>query len=121
MLPESRVRVVNARAFEQCRVPSDGRLLVTHIQRQALARILSTIHIHREVGQIVMAEIIRIRILEPRNSVFFTMVNSRHFASTPNTALLIGNASGPPANVKVLSSTLVKLYLAKNPLLRASL
>jgi len=59
---ESRVRVVNAGAFEQCRVPSDGRFLVIHIQRHALARYLSTVHIHGDVGQIVMAEIIRIRI-----------------------------------------------------------
>jgi len=64
---ESRVRVVNAGAFEQCRVPSDGHFLVTHIQRQALARNLSTVHIHGEVGQIVMAEIIRIRISRTEN------------------------------------------------------
>jgi len=35
---ESRVRVVNADAFEQCNVTSDGCFLVSHIQRQALAR-----------------------------------------------------------------------------------
>jgi len=54
--------VVNAGAFEQCRVTSDGRFLVIHVQRQALVRNLSTVHIHCEVGQIVMAEIIRVRI-----------------------------------------------------------
>jgi len=59
---ESRVRVVKAGTFEQCRLTSDGRFLVAHIHRQALARNLSTVHIHGEVGQIVMAEIIRIRI-----------------------------------------------------------
>jgi len=59
---KSRVRVVNADAFEQCSLPSDGRFLVTHVQRKALARDLSTIDIHGEVGQIVMAEIIRVRI-----------------------------------------------------------
>jgi len=57
---ESRVRVVNARAFEQCRVTFDGSFLVNHIQRQALAWDLSAVHIHGEVGQIVMAEIIRV-------------------------------------------------------------
>jgi len=81
--------VVNACAFEQCTVPSDGRFLVTHVQRQTLARNLSTVHVHGEVGQIVMAEIIRIRFREPRKSVFFTMVNIRRFGSIPNTALLI--------------------------------
>jgi len=35
---------------------------VTHVQSQALARNLSTVHVHGEVGQIVMAEIIRVRI-----------------------------------------------------------
>jgi len=59
---ESGVRVVNADAFEQCSVTSDGRFLVTHVQRQALARNLCTVHIHGEVGQIVMAEIIGVRI-----------------------------------------------------------
>ena len=59
---ESRVRVVNARAFEQCRVTFYGRFLVTHVQRQALARDLSAVHIHGEVGQIVMAAMIRVRI-----------------------------------------------------------
>jgi len=59
---ESRVRVVNAYAFEQCSVSFDGRFFVTHVQRQALARNMSTVHVHDEVGQIVMAEIIRVRI-----------------------------------------------------------
>jgi len=57
-----------------------------------------------------MAEIIRIRVSRTekvRESVFFTVVNIVRFGSIPN--------------VKVLSSTLVKLYLARNPLLRASL
>ena len=59
---ESRVRVVNADAFEQCSLSFDGRFFVTHVQRQALARNLSTVHVHGEVGQIVMAEITRFRI-----------------------------------------------------------
>jgi len=54
--------VVNADAFEQCSVTSDGRFLVTYVQRQALARNLSTVRLHGEVGQIVMAEFIRVRI-----------------------------------------------------------
>jgi len=56
---ESRVRVVNADAFEQCSLSFDGRFFVTHVQRQALARNLTTVHVHGEAGQIVMAEIIR--------------------------------------------------------------
>jgi len=35
---------------------------VTHVQRQALSRNLSAIDVHGEAGQIVMAEIIRVRI-----------------------------------------------------------
>ena len=48
----------------------------------------------------------------PRKSVFLTMVNNRRLGRTPNTALLMVRDCGPPENVKVLSSTLVKLYLA---------
>ena len=51
--------MVNADAFEKCSVYFDGRFFVTHVQRQALARNLSTVHVHGEAGQIVMAEIIR--------------------------------------------------------------
>jgi len=56
------VRVVNADAFEQCRLTFDGCFLVIHVQRQALARNLSTVHVHGEDDQIVMAEIIQVRI-----------------------------------------------------------
>jgi len=48
----------------------------------------------------------------PRKSVFFTMVNNRQLGRNPNTALLMVRDCDPPENVKVLSSTLVKLYLA---------
>jgi len=53
---------VNADAFEQCSVSFDGRFFVSHVQRQALARNLSSIDVYGEAGQIVMAEIIRVRI-----------------------------------------------------------
>ena len=53
---------MNADAFKQCSLPFDGRFFVTHVQRQALARNLSTVHKHGEAGQIVMAQIIRVRI-----------------------------------------------------------
>ena len=86
---KSRVRVVNAGTFEQCRVTSDGHFLVTHVYRQALAKNLSTVHIHGDVGQIVMAEIIRVRISRTENVSVFTMVNIRRFRSISNTALLL--------------------------------
>jgi len=79
---------VDAGAFEQCRVPSDGRFLVTHVQGQALARNLSTVQIHGEVGQIVMAEIIWVRNSRTKK-IRGTMVNIRRFGSITSTALLI--------------------------------
>ena len=42
--------------------PFTDVFFVTHVQRQALARDLSTVHKHGEAGQIVMAEIIGVRI-----------------------------------------------------------
>ena len=62
---------VNADAFEQCSVPFDGRFFVTHVQREALATNLSTVHLHGEVGQIVMAEIIRVRISRTEKSFLY--------------------------------------------------
>ena len=117
---ESRVRVVNADAFKQCSLPFDGRFFVTHVQRQALARNLSTIHVHSEVGQIVMAEIIRVRISRTEKVCVLYDGEIRRFGRAPNTALLMDRAWGPPANVKVLNSTLVTLYRAMHPLLSAS-
>jgi len=73
---ESRVRVVNADAFEQCSVSFEGRFYVTHVQRQALARNLSAIDIHGEAGQILMAEIIRVRI--SRTEKFYVLYHGEY-------------------------------------------
>jgi len=52
------------------------------------------------------------------NSVFFTSVNIKGFGRIPSTALSVDRDFEPLANVKVLSSTLVKLYLAGYLLVR---
>lgn len=57
----------------------------------------------------------------PRKSVFFIKVKINFFGIVPNTALSMERDVGPLANVKVLSSTLVKLYFVSIPLLRISL
>ena len=48
-------------------------------------------------------------------------MNIKRFGKTPSTALSIDRDRRPLANVKVLSSTLVKLYLAVYPFSKASL
>jgi len=48
------------------------------------------------------------------------MVNIKRFGRTPSTALSIDRDREPLANVKVLNSTLVKLYLAGYPFSKAS-
>ena len=57
--------------------------------------------------------------MEPRKSVFFTMVNSRRFGTGPNTALSMDKDWAPLENV--FSSTLVRLYRASGPLARVAL
>jgi len=68
-----------------------------------------------------MSEIVRVRIHTTQKSVFFTIVNIKHFGRIPNTALSIDRDREPLANVKVLSYTLVKMYLAGNSLIIVSL
>jgi len=50
--------------------------------------------------------------------LFLIIVNSRRFGSCPKTALLTDKDFGSAEKVKVLSSTLVRLYLARPPLAR---
>jgi len=59
---ESGVRVVNADAFEQCRVSFD--VFSRPMFRDRLSLGMSAVQVH-EVGQIVMAEIIQVRISRP--------------------------------------------------------
>ena len=49
------------------------------------------------------------------------MVNKRRLVIGPNTALSIDKEFDPLENVKVLSSTLVKFYRPRKPLLRVQL
>jgi len=53
--------------------------------------------------------------------VFFTIVNIKRFGRTTSTTLPIDRDRWPLAHVKVLSSTMVKLYLAGYPFSKASL
>ena len=48
-------------------------------------------------------------------------MNIKRFGKTPSTALSIDRDRRPLANVKVLSSTLVKMYLAGYPFSKVSL
>ena len=52
---------------------------------------------------------------EPRKFLFLSIVNRLCIGSGPRTALSMDNDFGPLENTNILSSTLVKLYLA-NPL-----
>ena len=63
-----------------------------------------------------MLKIVRIRV-----HGIFIIVKINRFGMLPYTALSIHSDCDPLENVKDLSSTLVKLYLARNPLLRVSL
>ena len=82
---------------------------MTHVQRQALARNLSTIHVHGEVGQIVMAEIIRVPISRTEKFCVLYDGENQTFRERAQHCLIDGEGLGAPSNVKVLSSTLVKL------------
>ena len=68
-----------------------------------------------------MSEVVGVRIHAAQKSVFFTIVKIKRFGRTPNTTLSIDRDRWPLAHVKVLSSTLVKLYLAGYPFSKASL
>jgi hypothetical protein len=68
-----------------------------------------------------MPEMIRFVYKEPRKSVFFIMVKRSRFGIGPNNALSIDRGFDPLENVNDLSSPLVRLYLARQPLLRAVL
>jgi len=59
--------------------------------------------------------------MEPRKSVFYTMVKSRRLVTRSNTALYIDRDCAPLENVKVFSSTLGRLYRASGPLTRVAL
>jgi hypothetical protein len=56
------VRVMDARVFEQSSVCHDGRLFMTHIHSQSTARNLFAINTRRKVIDIVMAEVVRVRV-----------------------------------------------------------
>jgi len=59
--------------------------------------------------------------IEPIKSVFWTIVKKRRFGMGPRTALSTDNDFYPAENMNVLSSTLVRLYRARLPLLSIEL
>ena len=71
--------------------------------------------------EIEMIEIERVVSSEPAKSLFLIIVNSRRFGSCPRMALSMDKDFGPGEKVKVLSSTLVRLYRARPPLARVVL
>jgi len=83
--------------------------------------VLTAVNIHSKVLDIVMSQIVRVQINTNPKICFFTIVKINRFEKSPSTALSIDRDREPLANVKVLSSTLVKLYLAGYPLSRVSL
>jgi hypothetical protein len=54
--------VVSARAYERSSVCHDGCRFVTHIHCQTSARELLSVHVQRKVIDVVMAEVLRVRI-----------------------------------------------------------
>jgi hypothetical protein len=118
---ESRVRMMSARSVKERSIDHDRSIFFIHVYRQAFATDLIPDHVRREVTEIVMPEVVGFESKEPRKPVFFIMVKRRRFGIGPNTALLSGRDFDPLENVNDLSSTLVRLYLARQPLLRAVL
>lgn len=116
-LLKSRFRMVKTWSFKQSFVSYGRCLFMTHIHRQALARDRFTIHVHRKVFEIEMMEPVRVLIQLPKTSLFLAWWK-RCFGYVPNTALLMESDWDPLENVKVLSSILVTLYLARPPLFR---
>jgi len=68
-----------------------------------------------------MTEIERVAFKRTRKVLFLIIVNSRHFGSCPRTALSMDKDFGLAEKVKVLSWTLVRLYLARPHLARVVL
>ena len=62
-----------------------------------------------------MVEIVWVVSREPLEFFFLIIVNSRLFGICPRTELPIDKDLGPVEKVKVLSSTLVRIYLARPP------
>ena len=67
-----------------------------------------------------MSEVVGVRIHATQKVSVFTIVNIKRFGRTPSTALSIDRDRWTLANVKVLNSTLVKLYLAGYPFSKTS-
>ena len=111
--------MVNADAFEQCSVSFDGLFLVTHVQRQALARNLSAIDVHGEARQIVMAEIIRVRNSRTENVCVLYHGEYQTFREHIQHSVIDIYCLKAADIVEVLSSILLKLYRAMHLLLNA--
>ena len=62
-----------------------------------------------------MSKFVGVVSTKPLKSVFLIMVNSRRFGRGPNAAFSIDRDLDTAENVKVLRSTLVMLYRARDP------
>ena len=88
---------------------------MTHVYSQHFAGDRPTVVVQREMNEI---EIERVLSSETLKSLFLIIVNSGRFGSCPRTALSMDKDFGPGEKVKVLSSTLVRLYRARAHLAR---
>ena len=80
-----------------------------------------TVVVQRKMVEIEMIEIERVVCSEPAKSLYLIIVNSRRFSSCPTTALSMDKVFGPGVKVKVLISTIVRLYLVRPPFARVVL
>jgi hypothetical protein len=88
---ESRIRMVNARAFEESPV-------VPRIHTDTLCRDLFTVHVHDNIWEAEMTKVVGIGSQVPRNSWFLTIVNNRRFGRVPKTASSIPSDCNPDEN-----------------------
>ena len=77
--------------------------------------------IYCKIFEIVIPKLYGFVSMVPRKSLFFIAVKINRFGMVPYTESSIERDCDPLENVKVLSSTLVNLYLTRNPFLRVSL
>jgi hypothetical protein len=113
--------MMDALSFKKGSITHDRSLFMSGKYRQVFWRDLSAVNIYRKMIEVAMPEIVRVESMLPRKSVFFTNENNKSFGRTTSMALSVESDCEPLENVKVLSSTLVILYLAGNPLSSFSL
>ena len=65
---EIRVRMMNARAFEQRPITNDSGFYVPGVHREPFGRHLFTVHVHDKIREAVMTKIVRLGTYRSQNS-----------------------------------------------------